>query len=275
MSCCNRPCLSGLFVPPCVSTPINPGPSASFWQSDDDVLLYLLYLLLGIVAMSLPSPCSARGGLGECSYPPHNSFHDGPSPAAALRRSEITYRQLQRHRGFTSAASDRGCSAARANYETAQSRKEPAAPQLHFCRTLHSDSITATRGVALRAAVDAASTAAADLSPGTQEAGLGLDRPHNGNGMHKQRGSNGAAVLQGNPGGSTTPAVHAEAAVAPEDFQLIAGELSMIDRGSACSLADVFRCTACTRPECQVRGKPLGTKIHGACTYTHTCTHIC
>jgi hypothetical protein len=37
----------------------------------------------------------------------------------------------------------------------------------------------------------------------------------------------------------------------PEDFQLAPGELSYVARGKPLSAVDVFRCAACTRPECQ------------------------
>lgn len=37
----------------------------------------------------------------------------------------------------------------------------------------------------------------------------------------------------------------------PEDFQLLPGELSYVARGKPISAADVFRCAACTQPECQ------------------------
>ena len=39
----------------------------------------------------------------------------------------------------------------------------------------------------------------------------------------------------------------------PEEFQLQPGELSYIARGKPLSNVDVFRCAACSRPECQVR----------------------
>lgn len=39
----------------------------------------------------------------------------------------------------------------------------------------------------------------------------------------------------------------------PEDFQLPQGQLSYVERCEPLSVEDVFRCTACTRPECQVR----------------------
>ncbi len=38
----------------------------------------------------------------------------------------------------------------------------------------------------------------------------------------------------------------------PEDFQLPQGQLSYVERCEPLAAADVFRCTACTRPECQV-----------------------
>ena len=40
---------------------------------------------------------------------------------------------------------------------------------------------------------------------------------------------------------------------APEDFVLPQGQLSPIDRERPQAPADVFRCAACSRPECQVR----------------------
>ena len=43
--------------------------------------------------------------------------------------------------------------------------------------------------------------------------------------------------------------------VSPDDFTLQPGELSRVDRTSACSAEDVFRCASCTEPACQV---PLG-----------------
>jgi hypothetical protein len=38
----------------------------------------------------------------------------------------------------------------------------------------------------------------------------------------------------------------------PEDFLLLPGELSHVDRSLPQSAVDVFRCAACTLPECQV-----------------------
>lgn len=47
---------------------------------------------------------------------------------------------------------------------------------------------------------------------------------------------------------------HSEGVVCePEDFQLEQGELSFVERCKPAAAADVFRCAACTRPECQVR----------------------
>jgi hypothetical protein len=39
---------------------------------------------------------------------------------------------------------------------------------------------------------------------------------------------------------------------APEDFELLPGQLSTVDRTSPLSPDDVFRCPGCTKPECQV-----------------------
>lgn len=50
----------------------------------------------------------------------------------------------------------------------------------------------------------------------------------------------------------------------PEDFQLPQGQLSYVERCEPQAAADVFRCAACTRPECQVG--PL--TMHGACPLT-------
>ena len=226
--------------------------------------------------MALPSAWSARGGLAECSYPVHSSLHEASSQPTTLRGSGYSCRLYRKYSSCRNAANDRNSNAAlRPHYETAQGGQNHAAPRPRSCRNLHKGSMAASRSMALRAAVDAASTAAADLSPrAREEAAVGLDRLQNGNSVHTDRGSNGAAVPQASPGGGTTPAVHAEAAVAPEDFQLAAGELSTIDRGTACAPGDVFRCTACTRPECQVRGHSLACKRHGACM-GHACNHVC
>lgn len=83
----------------------------------------------------------------------------------------------------------------------------------------------------------------------------------------QQQGGNGSA-------GALPPAAAAAAQLqqqaivrAPEDFVLPQGQLSTIDRERPQSPADVFRCAACTRPECataagcasmQWRHEPLG-----------------
>lgn len=52
----------------------------------------------------------------------------------------------------------------------------------------------------------------------------------------------------------------------PEDFELPAGVLSGVDRDSALSPDDVFRCPGCTKPDCMVRG---GVGEEGARALVH------
>lgn len=80
-----------------------------------------------------------------------------------------------------------------------------------------------------------ADTAATSMSPET-----------NGNGCHE--GTAAAAVA--GPGG--VPALSAGREWLPEEFELEAGEMSVVHREGLSNPADVFRCSGCSLPECQV-----------------------
>lgn len=81
-----------------------------------------------------------------------------------------------------------------------------------------------------------------------------------GNGRHPPLGSNGAGRAtssSGNGASSHAESVegnraHSELVRAPEDLLLEPGELSTISRSSEQHPADVFRCTGCSEPACQV-----------------------
>jgi threonine dehydratase len=67
-------------------------------------------------------------------------------------------------------------------------------------------------------------------------------------------GSAGAAAAAAGSGAASAAAHHHPLVRDPEDFQLQPGELSHVERDRPPAAADVFRCAACTRPECQTAG---------------------
>jgi hypothetical protein len=201
-------------------------------------------------AMLLGSPWTAQWGLAECSHPAHSGMFDSSFHCAALQQSGGVGRQ---HRHLLPVQSDsrgRTCGASAQASTSACPTAQGQAAQQHYS-LLEGRRRSVQRCVASRAAAETASRAAADPSA-ELPVGQQLDSHRDGNGAHAERSSNGAPGRQQAAAG-TSVSGHADAPVAPEDFQLAAGELSAIDRDSACSPADVFRCTACVEPACQVR----------------------
>jgi hypothetical protein len=80
------------------------------------------------------------------------------------------------------------------------------------------------------------------------------------------------AAAGGSPDRSTTASLASleelhPLTFAPEDFELPPGQLSTVDRTSALSQDDVFRCPGCTKAECQVSTAARQLRVHRACPH--------
>jgi hypothetical protein len=128
------------------------------------------------------------------------------------------------------------------------------------CRSVHRDRRRGTGRLTTRTARAPASSEtpaeeASSSGPGSDLHTSAIDTVPNvaSNGYGSHAPSNGSP---GRPAHQNVSEAAALIICAPEDFVLGNGELSTIDKHSACSPADVFRCSGCTEAACQVQSRP-------------------
>ena len=182
--------------------------------------------------------------LGELK-PPLRSPFLGDCVPQRLRNSR-TCRQISHFRlcsaGSQAKVGDADLSGCRCNACTASigalsSHKQCSSHRRH-CATLARAASSPEIAPSL---ADASSTAARESSGQSDTNGAGNGEASIGKGSLQH-----AEVLE-------SSSASGQLVRAPEDLTLEPGSLSSIDRGGSCHPADVFRCTGCTEPACQVR----------------------
>ena len=212
--------------------------------------------------MHAHTPCVGRGGQGECSYLPQASPNSGRGSyrnhqhCRAFKNQRCSSRKRAVDESLYSCAADAALHCSCQKPWLSRRGRDPA---LRQACTVHAEGNNrlSARCTATVAGSETSPTAVSGQDVRVKEQ-PGADRPAlsgtNGrgiNGGHEHNGHNGLGDRDSS-GASLAEADSGPVVVAPEDFTLEPGQLSAIDRDSPCHPADVFRCTACTEPACQV-----------------------
>ena len=162
---------------------------------------------------------------GRCdSRQAHLAYHLGLDPGYAWTRRSIVLRTRRRAIHSTCTA----CWGVDLPHNSEGHRLHQPGPNRHGRRI--------RPAAAREAVVEAPSPSAAD-------------HRLNGNSPSQHQAALAATVLHD----ATQQAVQSSRQWLPEAFELEAGEVSAVHRDGLDSLADVFRCSGCSLPECQVR----------------------
>ena len=207
--------------------------------------------------MHAPTPYVGRGGQGECSYLPQAPPLVGRGSLREQQycRTSRRYRRCAREQAVASSphsyAADAALHRSCQKPHLSRTQRDPASRHLCNLHADHSNRLPARCSATVAGPETSATAVGAQTVRSPEQPVADRSAIPGVNGTNGHNGRNGAAHMAGS-GVSLAGADSGPVVVAPEDFTLEPGELSAIDRDSPCHPADVFRCTGCVEPACQV-----------------------